>query len=58
MIYQLENTALEIMAPQGGGPLARRLHAMIDQDGVGLKSLIFASDDLADATRDLRPARH
>lgn len=49
LIYQLENTALEIMAPQGGGPLARRLHAMIDQDGVGLKSLIFASDDLGDA---------
>ena len=49
VIYQLENTALEIMAPQGGGPLARRLHAMIDQDGTGLKSLIFASDDLGDA---------
>ena len=49
VIFQLENTALEIMAPTGGGPLARRLHAMIDQDGVGLKSLIFATDDLADA---------
>ena len=49
LIFQLENTALEIMAPQGGGPLARRLHAMLDQDGVGLKSLIFATDDLADA---------
>lgn len=49
VIFQLENTALEIMAPSGGGPLARRLHAMIDQDGVGLKSLIFATDDLADA---------
>lgn len=49
VIFQLENTALEIMAPQGGGPLARRLHAMIDQDGVGLKSLIFSSDDIADA---------
>ncbi|MBK8838819.1 MAG: VOC family protein [Hyphomonadaceae bacterium] len=49
VIYQLENTALEIMSPQGGGPLARRLHGMIDQDGAGLKSLIFACDDLADA---------
>ncbi|MFT3722370.1 MAG: VOC family protein [Hyphomonadaceae bacterium] len=49
VIFQLENTALEIMAPSGGGPLARRLHAMIDQDGVGLKSLVFATDDLADA---------
>ncbi len=49
VIYQLENTALEIMAPQGGGPLARRLHAMIDQDGAGLKSLIFSTDDLDEA---------
>lgn len=46
VVFQLENTALEIMAPQGGGPLARRLHALIDQDGAGLKSLIFASDNL------------
>jgi catechol 2,3-dioxygenase-like lactoylglutathione lyase family enzyme len=46
VIFQLENTSLELMAPQGGGPLARRLHALIDQDGPGLKSLIFASDNL------------
>ena len=47
VIFQLENTALEIMSPTGGGPLARRLHAMIEQDGVGLKTLVFHSDDLA-----------
>ena len=46
VIFQLENTALEIMSPTGGGPLARRLHAMIEQDGVGLKTLVFYSDDL------------
>jgi catechol 2,3-dioxygenase-like lactoylglutathione lyase family enzyme len=60
VIYQLENTSLEIMAPAGGGPLARRLHAMIDQDGVGLKTLVFGSDNLADDRanfdrRGLRP---
>jgi catechol 2,3-dioxygenase-like lactoylglutathione lyase family enzyme len=49
IIFQLENTALEIMSPAGGGPLARRLHAMIDQDGPGLKSLIFATDDINEA---------
>ncbi len=49
VIFQLENTALEIMAPTGGGPLARRLHSMIDQDGAGPKSLIFSTDDLVDA---------
>ena len=48
VIFQLENTALEIMAPHGGGPLARRLHSKIEQDGAGLKSLIFSSDKLAD----------
>lgn len=48
VIWQLENTALEIMAPTGGGPLARRLHVMLDQDGPGLKTLVFASNDLAE----------
>jgi catechol 2,3-dioxygenase-like lactoylglutathione lyase family enzyme len=48
-IFQLENTALEIMAPSGGGPLARRLHAILDADGPGLKSLIFASADVGAA---------
>ncbi len=59
VIFQLENTALEIMSPIGGGPLARRLHAMIEQDGPGLKSLIFSSNDLADdrATFDRRGLR-
>src|SRR6185503_528323 len=49
VIFQLENTSLEIMAPAGGGPLARRLHAMIDTDGPGLKSLIFATDNVQEA---------
>ncbi len=48
VIFQMENMALEIMAPHGGGPLARRLHAMMEQEGAGLKSLIFSSDNLAD----------
>jgi len=56
VIFQMENMALEIMAPQGGGPLARRLHTMLEQEGIGLKSLIFSSDNLADdrATFDRR----
>ena len=48
VIFQMENMALGIMAPHGGGPLARRLHTMMEQEGSGLKSLIFASDNLAD----------
>jgi catechol 2,3-dioxygenase-like lactoylglutathione lyase family enzyme len=49
IIFQLTNTALEIMAPVGGGPLARRLHSLIDEDGPGLKSLVFGTDDINDA---------
>jgi catechol 2,3-dioxygenase-like lactoylglutathione lyase family enzyme len=52
VIFQLANTALEIMAPVGGGPLARRLHSLIDEDGPGLKSLIFGTDDINDARRE------
>ncbi|HEX5005962.1 MAG TPA: VOC family protein [Hyphomonadaceae bacterium] len=49
VIFQLANTALEIMAPVGGGPLARRLHSLIEEDGPGLKSLVFGTDDISDA---------
>jgi len=49
VIFQLANTAFEIMAPVGGGPLARRLHSLIEEDGPGLKSLVFGTDDINDA---------
>lgn len=49
IIFQLANTAFEIMAPAGGGPLARRLHSLIEEDGPGLKSLVFGTDDIDDA---------
>ncbi len=45
-IFRLENTSLELVAPSGGGPMARRLHIMLDQEGPGLKSLAFLSNDL------------
>lgn len=51
VIFQLANTALEIMAPVGGGPLARRLHSLIDEDGPGLKSLVFAAEDINEARK-------
>lgn len=49
VIFQLENTAIELMAPSGGGPLSRRLHTIIDQEGIGLKSLVFTCDQLEEA---------
>jgi catechol 2,3-dioxygenase-like lactoylglutathione lyase family enzyme len=50
-IYQLGNMALELMAPSGGGPVARRLHAMIEQEGPGLKSLVFGCQDIVQTRR-------
>lgn len=46
-IYRVENTAVELLAPAGGGPIARRLHAMIDAEGAGLKTLVFAAQGLS-----------
>jgi catechol 2,3-dioxygenase-like lactoylglutathione lyase family enzyme len=56
VMYQWGNTALELMAPTGAGPVARRLHALIDSEGAGPKSLVFASSDIA-ATRTLLERR-
>ncbi|MEZ5939321.1 MAG: VOC family protein [Hyphomonadaceae bacterium] len=56
VIFQLENMALEIMAPSGGGPLARRLHILMEQDGPGLQSLVFQTQNI-DNTRRLLERR-
>lgn len=47
LVYRLENTAVELLAPSGGGPVARRLHALLDQDGPGLQTLVFSAQNLA-----------
>jgi catechol 2,3-dioxygenase-like lactoylglutathione lyase family enzyme len=49
--FQLDNMALELVAPAGGGPLTRRLHALLERDGPGLQSIVFASDKLEDDHR-------
>ncbi len=56
VMFQLENTALELLAPSGTGPASRRLHGMLDSEGPGLKSLVFASAGIA-ATRTLLDRR-
>jgi catechol 2,3-dioxygenase-like lactoylglutathione lyase family enzyme len=53
VMYQLENTALELMAPTGAGPIARRLHALLDSEGPGPKSLVFSSRDIAETRTQL-----
>lgn len=44
------NIAVQLMAPAGEGETARRLSAALE-DGEGLKSLVFAVDDIARAHR-------
>ena len=50
-VIATDNTAVELMAPIGQGEAARRLHAALDDGGEGLKSLVFAVDDIERAHR-------
>jgi catechol 2,3-dioxygenase-like lactoylglutathione lyase family enzyme len=51
--FGLENLAVELIAPSGDGPIAARLHAVLDAQGQGLASLAFAVDDADSAHRRL-----
>lgn len=46
-----QNIAVELMAPHGEGETAARLHAALADGGEGLKSLVFAADDIETAHR-------
>ncbi len=46
-LFQLGNTALELVAPSGHGASAEHLRARITEEGPGLKSLAFRSTDIA-----------
>lgn len=52
-LFQLENLAVELMAPSGDGPLTPRLNELLDRDGPGLQSLVFASDSLENDRRTM-----
>lgn len=52
-LFQLGNTALELVAPHGQAPGAAHLHDLIAADGPGLKSLAFATGDIAATHRAL-----
>ena len=41
--FQLENLAVELIAPSGDGPMTQRLKQLLERDGPGLQSLVFAS---------------
>lgn len=46
-LFQLGNTALELVAPSGHGSSAEHLRARITEEGPGLKSLAFRSTDIS-----------
>ena len=52
-LFRLGNTCLELMAPDGEGAVADRLREIITEEGPGLKSLAFGTDDIAAAHHKL-----
>ena len=51
VFFQMETMALELMAPSGAGPMSRRLHTLLDDEGIGLQSIVFSSKSLGDTQR-------
>ena len=52
-VFGLANLSVELIAPSGDGPMAERLHAVLDTQGEGLASLAFAVNDIEAAHRRL-----
>lgn len=48
-LFTVQNTALELMAPDGDGAVAERLREIIAEKGPGLTSLAFQTGNIADA---------
>lgn len=49
IMFRVENTALELLAPVGEGAVGDRLREIIMESGPGLTSLVYATDDIGDA---------
>ncbi len=46
-VFTVNNTAIELVAPLNGGPIANRLSKLLDGQSGRLTSLVFASDDIS-----------
>jgi catechol 2,3-dioxygenase-like lactoylglutathione lyase family enzyme len=53
VLFTLDNTTLELMAPDGGGANADRIREVLDAEGEGLASLCFRTRDIAKMHRRL-----
>jgi catechol 2,3-dioxygenase-like lactoylglutathione lyase family enzyme len=52
-LFTLDNATLELMAPDGEGDAARRIRTLLAEQGEGLVSLCFRTDDIAKLHRRL-----
>jgi catechol 2,3-dioxygenase-like lactoylglutathione lyase family enzyme len=53
VLFTLDNTTLELMAPAGNSPAADRIRGVMNVAGEGLASICFRVDDIAKAHRRL-----
>jgi catechol 2,3-dioxygenase-like lactoylglutathione lyase family enzyme len=53
VLFTLDNTTIELMAPAGNSPTAERIRGVIKLQGEGLASTCFRVDDIAKAHRRL-----
>ena len=52
-LFTLQNTTLELMAPEGDSEAARRIHTVLGEQGEGLASICFRTPDIAKMHRRL-----
>jgi catechol 2,3-dioxygenase-like lactoylglutathione lyase family enzyme len=52
-LFTLDNMSLELVAPNGEGPAGDRIRAVLAEQGEGLASLCFRTDDIAKMHRRL-----
>jgi len=52
-LFRVGNTALELLAPLGRGPVGERIEALVAEDGPGLTAMAFATGDIGEAHRVL-----
>jgi catechol 2,3-dioxygenase-like lactoylglutathione lyase family enzyme len=53
VLFTLDNMTLELLSPDGNGAIADRIRAVIAEQGEGLASLCFRTDDIAKMHRRL-----
>lgn len=56
VLFRLDNTYLELLAPHGDGPVGRRLSEALDRSGEGMFGLAFGTPDLDEAVAEFGDA--